>query len=96
MADSGSPFRGVVLCLGFLEAHLVGNLIFFPLMLHVLLYLLFIPPRYVQVISPFPKVTIAILVLQLTCLSNIMRLLFPLRYPMICDTLYSGGILISL
>ena len=30
------------------------------------------------------------------CLSNIIRLLFPLRYPMICDTLYFGGILMSI
>ena len=30
------------------------------------------------------------------CRSNIIRLLFPFRYPMICDTLYFGGILVSI
>ena len=28
--------------------------------------------------------------------SNIIRLLFPFKYPMICDTLYFGGILTSI
>ena len=33
---------------------------------------------------------------KFACLSNIIKLLFPLRYPMICDTLYLGGILMSI
>ncbi len=42
------------------------------------------------------RADISILVLEMACRSNIIRLLFPFRYPMICDTLYFGGILISI
>lgn len=33
---------------------------------------------------------------RLACRSNIIRLLFPFRYPIIWDTLYFGGMLISM
>ena len=36
------------------------------------------------------------LYLRLAWRSNIIKLLFPLRYPIICDTLYFGGILTSI
>ena len=42
------------------------------------------------------KCLLPYLYLRLACRSNIIRLLLPFRYPIICDTLYFGGILISI
>ena len=48
-------------------------------------------------IVPFaPKFPIPIFYFKFACRSNIIKLLFPLRYPMNCDTLYLGGMLTSM
>ena len=102
IADSWRPLKGLFLCLGILatrkrvcellQAHLVCYLIFCQLLLDVLLYLLFIPSDRVYIVSRLSPY----LYFKFACRSNIIKLLFPLRYPMICDTLYLGGILTSM
>ena len=58
-------------------------------------HVVFAPNEEWKSIEKFER-TFPYLYLRLACRSNIIRLLFPFRYPMICDTLYFGGILISI
>ena len=102
----GLPLKGFSLCLcifatrkrvhEFLDAYLVGYLILLQLVLDVSFNCFFVPPYCIHEISSGPKMSISIFVLE-TCVSvEYHQAAFPFRYPMICDTVYFGGILINI
>ena len=73
----------------------VLDLILLFLFPNVFLYGCSIDPYCTYVISRCPEIHVSVLVLQFACRSKIIIALFPLRYPMIWETLYLGGTLTS-
>ena len=65
--------------------------IFLQLILYTLRYFLFISSYRIYIISLHQKCLLPYLYFKLANLSNIIKLLLPLKY-LICDTLYFGGI----
>ena len=102
----GLPLKGFSLCLGilatrkrvheFLDAYLVGYLIFLQLVLYVGFNCFLFRPTVSTKYPLAQKCLFPYLYFRFAWRSNIMRLLLPLRYPIICDTLYLGGILMSM
>ena len=102
----GLPLKGFLLCLGifatrkrvyeFLDAYLVGYLVLLQLVLDVSLNCFLFRPTVSTKYPLAQKCLFPYFYLRFACRSNIIRLLFPFRYPMIYDTLYFGGILISI
>ena len=100
------PLKGLSLCLlvhatrkrvhVLLDAYLVGYLILLELIFDILLYLLFISAYRIHIVLSGPEMLLPYLYLRFAWRSNIIKLLLPLRYPIICDTLYFGGILSSI
>ena len=65
-----------------LKAQLIGNLVLLQLIFNVLLDFLFVLSYRIHEVSPGPECRLPYLYFRFACLSKIMRLLFPLRYPM--------------
>ena len=79
----------------FLQTYLIACYILLQLISYILLFcFLFLPtvstyfPLHQNCLFPY-------LYFKFACLSNIIKLLFPLRYPIICDTHYTWAVLIS-
>ena len=86
-AEIGQILRRLCVCehkgIGIIEANACLDLC----------YCFLIPSHRIVIISFASELPVAILALKFACLSNFIRLLFSLRYPVICDTLYFGGVL---
>ena len=65
-----------------LKAQLIGNLVLLQLIFNVLLDFLFVFPTVSTKYPLAQKCRLPYLYFRFACLSKIMRLLFPLRYPM--------------
>ena len=79
-----------------LQGNLVICQIFFQLVLDILLDHLRILSYRVRKIPLHQKFRLPYLYFKFACLSNIIKLLFPLRYPINCAILIYGGILTSI
>ena len=64
-----------------LKAQLIGNLVLLQLIFNVLLDFLFVLSYRIHEVSLAQKCRFPYLYFKFACLSKIMRLLFPLRYP---------------
>lgn len=101
------PLKAPFLCPGilaarkraseFLDADLACALVLLQLISDVLLYLLPVPSCCVHIIPSGPEMPASIFVLQICVpVEKTIRLLFPLRYPMVCAAPYLGGMLMSI
>ena len=80
----------------FFDAHLVLCKIFFKLIPYVFFDYPFVSAYRIHIVASTPKFLEPYLYLRFACLSKIIRLLFPLRYPINCATLIYGGILTNI
>ena len=76
--------------------HLVSHHIFFQLMFGVFSNYLFISNDHINVVSSCPEISRVVFVFKFACRPKIIKLLFPLRYPINCAILICGGILTSI
>ena len=101
------PLKAPFLCPGilaarkraseFLDADLACALVLLQLISDVLLYLLPVPSYCVHIIPSGPEMTASIFVLQICVpVEKTIRLLFPLRSPMVYAAPYLGGMLMSI
>ena len=79
----------------FLYRQLVCQFILCQLISDILCNRFFVPSYCIYIVSLHQNCRFPYLYFKLACLSNIISELFPLRYPINCDTLYFGGILTS-
>ena len=80
----------------FLDRYLIRYFVLCKLISDILRNYFLVPPYCIHIVAFAPKLPIPYLYFRFACRSNIISELFPLRYPINCDTLYLGGILTSI
>ena len=80
----------------FLDRYLIRYFVLCKLISDILRNYFLVPPYCIHIVAFAPKCRFPYLYFRFACRSNIISELFPLRYPINCDTLYLDGILTSI
>lgn len=81
----------------FLDRYLIRYFVLCKLISDILRNYFLVPPYCIHIVEPLHQnCRFPYLYFRFACRSNIISELFPLRYPINCDTLYLGGMLTSI